>query len=32
MYRYDYPYEMKFREKLAILFEGRVQASNDDAL
>ena len=22
MYRYDYPYEMKFREKLAILFEG----------
>lgn len=32
MYRYDYPYESKFREKLAILFEGRVQASDDDAL
>ncbi|MBX9034462.1 MAG: TetR/AcrR family transcriptional regulator [Gordonibacter pamelaeae] len=24
MYRYDYPYELKFREKLDILFEGRV--------
>lgn len=32
MYRYDYPYEMKFKEKLDILFEGRLQASNDDAL
>lgn len=32
MYRYDYPYEIKFREKLDILFEGRLQASDDDAL
>ena len=32
MYRYDYPYEDKFREKLAILFEGRLQASPRDAL
>lgn len=32
MYRYDYPYELKFREKLDILFEGRLQASSDDAL
>ena len=32
MYRYDYPYETKFREKLAILFEGRLQASPGDAL
>ena len=32
MYRYDYPYEIKFREKLDILFEGRLHASDDDAL
>lgn len=32
MYRYDYPYELKFREKLDILFEGRLQASQSDAL
>lgn len=32
MYRYDYPYELKFRENLDILFEGRLQASGNDAL
>lgn len=32
MYQYDYPYETKFREKLDILFEGRLQASRDDGL
>lgn len=32
MYRYDYPYELKFQEKLDILFEGRLQASTNDAL
>ena len=32
MYRYDYPYEDKFKEKLDILFEGRLQASHGDAL
>lgn len=32
MYRFDYPYELKFKEKLAILFEGRLQESKSDAL
>ena len=32
MYRYDYPYEMKFKEKLDILFEGRLHAPQSDAL
>ncbi len=31
MYRYDYPYEMKFKEKLDILFEGRLHAPADEA-
>ncbi len=29
MYRYDYPYEMKFKEKLDILFEGRERDPED---